>query len=297
MMSGDTSRIKSLLLNAAASVVGGLVGGGVAYLLLTRALRERLDEAARIPLPKRIILVRHGESEGNINRDLFKEVPDYKHGLTAQGRAQAAETGAKIASIVAGGPATFFYSPYERTRQTQQEIQRALEAAGCPIGKLREDSRLREQEFGSFRLSDEEIARIEKHRKLYGRFWYRVPNGESGADVLDRISSFFHTLFRSFGRDAGAAPDNTVIIVTHGLTLRLFLTRFFHWSVECFEATRNPGNAEFVMMDRVDGRKGRSEGSCYRLTDQSLSLLGVSAQHCKDTGEGSGVCRAVLGSP
>ena len=44
-----------------------------------------------------------------------------------------------------------------------------------------------------------------------------------------------------------------MLIVTHGMTLRLFLMRWFHWSVEEFEALRNPGNCQIVVMQKQAG--------------------------------------------
>jgi broad specificity phosphatase PhoE len=40
------------------------------------------------------------------------------------------------------------------------------------------------------------------------------------------------------------------VIVTHGLAFRLFLMRWFHWSVEQFETTYNPGNGEVAIINR-----------------------------------------------
>lgn len=39
--------------------------------------------------PKRIILIRHGESAANIDKHLFGQVPDYTIELTENGRLQA----------------------------------------------------------------------------------------------------------------------------------------------------------------------------------------------------------------
>lgn len=54
-------------------------------------------------------------------------------------------------------------------------------------------------------FQDREKMRVEKAvRMLYGRFFYRFPNGESAADVYDRITGttisycFFHSLFSNF---------------------------------------------------------------------------------------------------
>lgn len=64
------------------------------------------------------------------------------------------------------------------------------------------------------------------------------------------MSSFQESLFRSFERPS--RPD-TLVIVTHGLTMRLFCMRWFHWSVEYFQSLQNPGNAEVVVLDLQPG--------------------------------------------
>ena len=46
--------------------------------------------------------------------------------------------------------------------------------------------------------------------------------------MFDRVSMFLETLYRDM--EKGTCGQNT-IIVTHGLFCRLFLTRYYHWSV------------------------------------------------------------------
>ena len=45
--------------------------------------------------PKRIILVRHGNSEANNNYEILKNIPDNKVHLTEKGKNQAKEAGKK----------------------------------------------------------------------------------------------------------------------------------------------------------------------------------------------------------
>ena len=74
-----------------------------------------------------------------------------------------------------------------------------------------------------------------------------------------RVTSFVSTLFRDHGfgrpRRAADAPweHDNVVIVTHGLTLRLLLMRYFQWSVRTFEETLNPDNACLVVLEREAG--------------------------------------------
>ena len=105
---------------------------------------------------------------------------------------------------------------------------------------------MREQEWGHWRdLST--CAATNAARDMFGTFNYRIPEGESGADVYDRVSDFCGTLNRDF-----AKPDfpQNALIVTHGMTLRLFLMRWFHWTVEDFEQVANPGNYQLVVLER-----------------------------------------------
>lgn len=50
----------------------------------------------------------------------------------------------------------------------------------------------------------------------------------SGADVFDRVSSFLETLHRDMKK--GHCKEN-ILLVSHGLTCRLFLMRYYHWEV------------------------------------------------------------------
>ena len=43
--------------------------------------------------PKRIILIRHGNSEGNADRERYATIPDHALNLTAEGEQQACKPG------------------------------------------------------------------------------------------------------------------------------------------------------------------------------------------------------------
>jgi broad specificity phosphatase PhoE len=191
--------------------------------------------------PRRIILVRHGESEGNIDDTIYERVPDHRIGLTAKGFEQARHTGEKIRELLGDESCEVYVSPYHRTRQT-------LEALGLPVAAydVRVEPRLREQDWANFQDA-EDIAQQRELRDRYGHFYYRFTHGESGSDVYDRVSTFLESMFRNFVTPT--APRN-VVIVTHGLTMRLFCMRWFHWSVEYFESLENPGNAQPVVLLR-----------------------------------------------
>ncbi len=193
--------------------------------------------------PKRIILIRHGESEANVDPYLFSKQPDYTIELTAKGREQAKGAGVKLRDIVGNESLYFYISPFWRTRSTFEGV-----ASAFPRDQFRysEEPRLREQEWGYLRTRDE-FDKVCKERIEYGTFYYRTPGGEAGSDVYDRINDLLGSLHRDFSRDD--FPENCVL-VTHGLAIRLFVMRFFHLTVEEFETMLSPMNCDLVILER-----------------------------------------------
>lgn len=89
-----------------------------------------------------------------------------------------------------------------------------------------------------------------QERADYGHFFYRIPNGESAADAYDRVSGLNESLWRSFGEGDFAS---VCVLVTHGLMTRVFLMKWYHFSVEYFEDLRNVEHCEFVVMRLNEG--------------------------------------------
>ena len=193
--------------------------------------------------PKRIILIRHGESEGNADRYNYENIPDYALNLTDTGKEQAYEAGKKLKQIIGSESINCYSSPYYRTRQTFECIKSSITDN---LTTNYEDPRIRELDWGHLRHPDDNESII-RERNKYGIFYYRIKDGESGADVYDRVSTFLETMYRDFRKDDYA--ENT-LIVTHGMTLRVFLMRWLHWSVEEFENIRNPDNCQIVIMEQ-----------------------------------------------
>jgi broad specificity phosphatase PhoE len=205
--------------------------------------------------PRRIILIRHGQSEGNVDRGIYATKPDYALLLSETGIEQGRAAGKALLDVIGPGKwlgetspeKTFFYvSPLFRTRQTFEEIAKSFPDKADI--HYREDPRLREQEWGHLKSTDS-CETIDSDRDSYGPFYYRIPDGESAADVYDRVSDFCATMYRDF--EKADFPENAVLII-HGMTIRLFLMRWFHYTVEDFESMRNPDNCKIVVLDRTD---------------------------------------------
>ncbi|RLN37908.1 hypothetical protein BBJ28_00005243 [Nothophytophthora sp. Chile5] len=196
--------------------------------------------------PKRLILVRHGESEGNIDPLLYCSVPDNAMHLTELGYEQAVAAGESIKKIVGNETMRFIVSPYVRTIETFCGILKAWGFEGKSI-PWTEEPRIREQDFGNFQ-EPLKIRECKAQRRRFGSFFYRFPSGESPADVYDRVSSFLESLYRMFEKSS----EENYVLVTHGVAIRVILTRYFKYRISEFEQLQNFHNGEFVVLEFDD---------------------------------------------
>ena len=161
-----------------------------------KGLTEAVQEAGAVEL----LLIRHGESEGNVAATEARlagaeviDVParDADVNLSDTGREQAKALGTALARIAEEfRPDAVVSSPYARALQTA-EI--GVETAGWPV-KVRTDERLRDRELGILdrltRLGVDTRFPEEAERRLWlGKLYYRPPGGESWADVALRLRS------------------------------------------------------------------------------------------------------------
>jgi len=217
----------------------------------------------------RLLLVRHGVSEANLDPSLHRRMSDHAIPLSKHGEQQSLEAGTKIKEYFQkkfqlekppnDWHCRMWMSPYKRARQTATLIQ---ESAGEWVTDIRENILLAEQQFGLFEGTNWETGELEKeypneiayYRKAVqfgGKFWAKVPLGESRFDVCSRVYQSFGTLHR----DAAKHNIKNVIIVTHGVTLRAFLMMWLHLTPEWFEIEPNPKNCSIreITEDNLDG--------------------------------------------
>ena len=140
--------------------------------------------------PKRIFLIRHGQSQANADSSLYEHTPDYALRLTTLGKEQAFNAGLKLKEIISNNiyvspmygehsrplnhllTTMFYVSPYYRARETYYGVIKGLStpAQGFENPIYREEPRIREQEFGHLRTIVESKAII-KERNNYGTFY------------------------------------------------------------------------------------------------------------------------------
>ena len=148
-------------------------------------LAATLANERRRLLPRKIILVRHGESEGNTDPSKYHEKADNLMELTSQGAQQALMTGLRIKRMLSDNDKVAMHvSPFERTLETGHLLRRSL---GPQVSYSHIEPLIREQEFGN--IQDDEWlkgGKVGAQRQSVGRFFYRYPTGESGSDVYSR---------------------------------------------------------------------------------------------------------------
>lgn len=158
--------------------------------------------------PERLWIVRHGESAGNVARDLADAAGlthidiaerDVDVPLSPRGREQACALGRWFAQLPEHErPEVVLTSPYLRARDTA-DIVRECGGFSPEAHRPTPDERLREKEFGILdRLTRAGIAAEypdqAEFRRLLGKFYHRPPGGESWCDVILRLRSALDTL-------------------------------------------------------------------------------------------------------
>lgn len=142
----------------------------------------------------KIILIRHGESEGNVTH-VINDDPARVVNLTARGRAQA-EAAAEALRAMRFSCA--YASEFARAQQTAEIL---LRGHACP---LRIDARLNERRSGMDGLLVHLFNDFVRPDPLH----IRPPLGESFVEQMERVRSFL---------DAAAAqnPDASILAVSH----------------------------------------------------------------------------------
>jgi len=150
----------------------------------------------------RLLLVRHGESEGNALRRYTESdrVP-----LTPAGREQAARAAAFLQAEFA--PARIVSSPFTRAHQTAEIIAATLR---LPIEL---EPELREQFLGELHGQPYDAALATPGYDSLPRWEWRPPAGETLVEVRERASRALLAL-------AGEARQRDVVVVSHAGTIQ-----------------------------------------------------------------------------
>lgn len=175
-------------------------------------------------MPADLLLIRHGESEGNVALNASK-AGDNRHmtkGFLAQhsshwrlspkGREQAALTGAWLREQFPGGFDRYYTSEYTRAMETAALL-------GLPGADWMISPYLRERWWGDLDRMSYEERRVAFAQSLHDRdvapYYWRPPNGESLVEVCARLRPILSALHRE-------CDGKRVVIVCHGEVMEAF---------------------------------------------------------------------------
>jgi broad specificity phosphatase PhoE len=226
-----------------------------------------------VSLPLDVVLVRHGESEGNeaVRREragddsLLRRLRE-RHSsfwrLTNEGVAQAARSGAWLRAAFPDGFDRYYTSEYVRAMETAAQL--SLPAAEWVLHPA-----LRERSWGDLdQLTEHERWKLyaaELADKAASPFYWRPPNGESIAEVSARLLGLLDRLRRD-------CPSGRALLVCHGELIGAFRARLEEMSQRDYLSwSTDPGekiaNGEIIHYTRRDPRTSElAEALTWRRT-------------------------------
>lgn len=216
-------------------------------------------------MPIDLVLVRHGQSEGNLAKRLseagddsvFTEEFRQRHSssfrLTDLGREQAVQAGRWIRDNIGHRFDRYYVSEYLRAKETAAHL-------GLPSAKWYQDFYLRERDYGLMDIvsEDERQTRFAEHvgRRRIDGFYWTPPGGESVAQVCLRVDRVLQTLHRE-------CNDKRVIIVCHGEVMWAFRIRLerlsqrrFHELETSKDSKDRMNNGQILHYSRRDPTSG-----------------------------------------
>lgn len=192
----------------------------------------------------RLIIVRHGETEWNI-KGIIQGHSDTK--LNEKGLEQARKVAKRLKWMKID---VAYVSDLIRAKETAGEILKYHTKTKVYYTKA-----LREKSFGIFEgKQSEEITKARKKANLsFEKF--KPEGGESSIEVQKRVSRLYQQVCRKH-------PQETVLFVSHGSTIRTLLQEIFleAHSKESYEKL-NPENCAVTILE-IDG-KGKQEVKAF----------------------------------
>lgn len=238
-------------------------------------------------MPLDLILVRHGQSEGNVASRLTKSKNDESHyteeflsrhsskwRLTDKGIRQAVKAGEWIKANLGPQFDRYYVSEYLRAKETAAHL-------GLPEARWFDEFYLRERDWGAFDTMApslrKEIYAEALRRQEIDSFYGSPPDGESMPTLCLRVDRVNETLHRE-------CDGKRVIIVCHGEVMWAFRVRLERMSIARYlelDRSKDPfdriHNCQIIHYSRRDPLNGEETPYLQWMRsicpwDESLSL-------------------------
>lgn len=197
-----------------------------------------------------IYLLRHGESEQNVDKKKFFE-NDKEIKLTQKGIEQAKKAGEFLKTLI------FHYDKnLTKTYILSSDFVRAMETAQYALGdlplKINISSDLSEYKRGIFgkypleeaeKLFPKEFKEFAEGLKGPNKFYAKQPEGESASDVVLRVKKLF-PLFEQLEKQG----VENLILVSHSGTIRCLTIAFMGYGPEWYANEKNMINCSIRLI-------------------------------------------------
>lgn len=190
-----------------------------------------------------LILVRHAETEANLNQ-VWHGALDAP--LTPRGREQVAATAARLAELHQSAPIDIFYvSPLPRAQSTAAAI-----ALATGLSMVIEEGL---REFGLGDWEGRSLRELREQENLWGRWEldprFAPPNGESPVSFNLRATAALSQL-------AAQHPGQRILVVTHGAFISSVLATWLGADASRWRAYDPPNCAITILVKRIEGWHG-----------------------------------------
>lgn len=193
------------------------------------------------PAPRRLVLLRHGQTAWNAERRAQGH-SDVE--IDATGHAQAAAVAPYIAAM---SPSLLWTSDLSRARQTADYV-----AAATRL-KARPDPRLREFHLGArtgITMDEYSSAHPEEYRAFRTGRYDVVPEGETTPRVVARVVAVAREAI------AQLAPGECGVLVSHGGALKVSTVALLGWSEAAAATVQGLDNCGWIELHDSGDRNG-----------------------------------------
>ena len=196
---------------------------------------------------KRALLVRHAESEEDVDPTIRSHIIDSRISVTAAGKKQVEELARKLRpSIKSCTSVRLIASVTNRALQTTQ-----LFSSHFPQKKFDvvHDDRIRSLNWGN--VDETTIRQVERERYKVGVLYFQFPEGDDTKSFVKGIEDFVSDL-RLSGQEV-TYPE-CLVIFTHGFALRVIAKAALGISDEDFRYLANPPNCYVATLNFSRGK-------------------------------------------
>jgi len=179
----------------------------------------------------RILLIRHGQSRGNVDEAAYITEGDHKVGLCDLGWKQAIAAGGFLKSYFPKTDTvdwpTLYLSSYQRTQETLRGILHGIDGAIEGSPKIYEETKL--------------------SKAVYAKDPFTARNlfGDSSKDALTTMKGFIDG---TLSRDVSEGKHDFMFVM-HGATIQAFLMSWAHLPMLAKSKLKNPGNLDIISIE------------------------------------------------